>query len=93
MSSAKPCLFRLKLYQIFPPVSSKYSEDGIPTTTTSIKNVGLSEPERSGAEYASADRVTLSPLCDLSSARLTAPCLNNMLCGGSCSHAARGVTP
>ena len=32
-----------------------------PTLTTSIKNVGLSEPERSGAEYASAVSVNFSP--------------------------------
>ena len=33
-----------------------------PTTTTSIKNVGLSEPERSGAEHTPATLGNLSPL-------------------------------
>ena len=32
-----------------------------PTETTSLKNVGLSEPERSGAEYVLAVSVNLSP--------------------------------
>jgi hypothetical protein len=63
---------------------TEYTEDGIPTPTTSLKNVGLNEPERSGAEDIPATRVILSPLCVSSSARLTAPCLNNMLCGGRC---------
>ncbi len=36
-------------------------EDGIPTTTTSLKNVGLDEPERSGTEYVSVGSVNLSP--------------------------------
>ena len=50
-------------------------EDGIPTMTTSIKNVGLSEPERSGAEYASAVSVNLSPhmLIVVSTADSTVP--------------------
>lgn len=37
-------------------------EDSTPTKTTSLKNVGLDEPKRSGAEYISAVRVMLSPL-------------------------------
>lgn len=32
-----------------------------PPQTTSLKNVGLNEPERSGAEYIPAISVTLSP--------------------------------
>jgi hypothetical protein len=36
------------------------AEDGIPTWTTSLKNVGLSAPERSGIEYASVGCVNLS---------------------------------
>ena len=39
---------------------TEYTEDGIPTMTTSLKNVGLSEPERSGVEYASVGCVNLS---------------------------------
>lgn len=61
--------------------------------TTSLKNVGLSEPERSVAEYASADSVIPFPLCYSSSTRLTAPCINNMLCGGRCSYAAEVCEP
>lgn len=61
--------------------------------TTSLKNVGLSEPERSVAEDASANSVLLSPLCYSSSTRLTAPCINNMLCGGRCSYAAEVSEP
>ena len=46
-------------------IKIKYTEDGIPTLTTSLKNVGLNEPERSGAEDIPAIRVILSPRCGL----------------------------
>ena len=49
--------FRLATYQ-----TEYCHEDSTPTKTTSLKNVGLDEPKRSGAEYISAMRVMLSPL-------------------------------
>lgn len=50
-------------YKLYEKYENKQNspEDGIPTMTTSIKNVGLDEPERSGTEYVSAGSVNLSP--------------------------------
>ena len=39
----------------------EYHEDSTPTLTTSLINVGLDEPKRSGAEYISVGSVILSP--------------------------------
>ena len=63
LGAAEPCLFVWQYYtkrQLECQPKIEYTEDGIPTKTTSLKNVGLSAPERSGVEYASVDCVYLS---------------------------------
>ena len=57
------CTFENKFRQVqFLQLGLQFNklEDGTPTKTTSIKNVGLSEPKRSGVEHTPAVSVNLS---------------------------------